>query len=147
MAINKLRGVLLGVAALSLLGLGIIAIQSTNQTATEQASIVSMDCLSMLKGCGNALFRVHFDQPPKVMQPFIVRVEASQAKALHASFAMQGMEMGLNRYRLLRQADGSWQASVTLPVCVQGRSDWRMLLELRTSEGVQRYQLPFQAER
>ncbi|HYG14046.1 MAG TPA: hypothetical protein VD885_07875, partial [Methylophilaceae bacterium] len=62
-----------------------------------------------------------------------------------ASFAMQGMEMGLNRYRLLRQPDGKWAAEVTLPVCVQGRSDWLMELEVIEPDGAHRYQLAFRA--
>ncbi len=139
---------LLGMAALGLIGLVIVAMPAKRDLdAAANAVIEPVECKNIVAGCGNANFSVRVDQQPKVMQPFILSVQATKATALHASFAMHGMEMGLNRYRLIQQVDGTWLATVTLPVCVQGRSDWAMLLEVQTVDGLQRYQVRFQAER
>lgn len=108
-------------------------------------SVTSIACSNIIEGCGNQSLKVRLDQLPRVMKPFKLLVEAGDVREVHASFAMQGMEMGLNRYRLIRQADNSWEAEVTLPVCIQGRSDWAMLVEVKTLVGMKRYQLDFQA--
>ncbi len=78
------------------------------------------------------------------MKPFGLQVEDKEASEVHATFLMQGMEMGLNRYRLLKTKLGIWHADVTLPVCVQGRSDWHVLVESQTPEGLKKYQYQFQ---
>ena len=46
--------------------------------------------------------------------------------------------MGENRYRLVFE-NGVWKAKVLLPVCVQGRRDWLLLLDV---DG-QQYVVPF----
>ena len=49
----------------------------------------------------------------------------SGVQSLSASFRMDGMEMGFNRFDLAKQADGSWRAErVYLPLCTAGRHDW-----------------------
>jgi len=58
------------------------------------------------------------------------------------SLLLRGMEMGFNRYRLLPDGPGSWQAEVLLPACIQGRKDWLMTLEV---DG-RRYELPFKSD-
>ena len=46
-------------------------------------------------------------------------------RELSASFRMKDMDMGPNRFRLAKQADGSWRADgVYLPFCASGRRDW-----------------------
>ncbi|MCX7627975.1 MAG: hypothetical protein N2Z69_06125 [Methylophilaceae bacterium] len=72
------------------------------------------------------------------MQPFDLEVEAPEDAAVHASFRMSGMDMGPNRYRLLREND-RWRARVLLPACVQGRRDWILRLEV----GNKIYEIPF----
>lgn len=126
-----------------------VAIGWQLRPADNQDAMV-IPCADPTKGCGLSMgqsdqLRIRFDHTPQTLKPFKLSVEAPQAQALHASFAMRGMEMGLNRYRLLQQAPGLWTAEVTLPVCVQGRSDWTMLLELETPSGKQRYQIAFRS--
>jgi len=59
-----------------------------------------------------------------------------------ADFQMTGMDMGMNRYRLLKK-ESRWQGSVTLPVCTASRMDWVALIEF-TSKGRQyRAHFPF----
>lgn len=103
-------------------------------------------CTDIVKGCGNQQLQIRFDRTPQVMQPFNLKAKVAAATEVHASFAMQGMEMGLNRYRLLQKPDGFWQAEVTLPVCIRGRSDWLVELEVKTADGMQRYQLSFSSQ-
>ncbi len=55
---------------------------------------------------------------------------------------MVGMDMGFNRYDLRPTADGAWAAKVTLPVCVSGRRDWILYLDLDGS----RYAIPFSTQ-
>ncbi len=108
--------------------------------------VETMQCVDVVKGCIGKGLVVIFSQPPQVMKPFKVLVR-SEARQVHASFAMQGMEMGLNRYVFKQAGDGEFVAEVILPVCVQGRSDWVMELELSGSLTIDRYRLPFQATR
>jgi hypothetical protein len=107
----------------------------------EKAQAVA--CADIVAGClvDDSGLQVMFDRRPQAMQPFLLQVRKAQAEQVHASFSMHGMPMGFNRYRLLPQGDGSWQGQVTLPACVQGRSDWELLLEVDTA----RYALPFSA--
>jgi len=111
--------------------------------AASGVQIQTIPCADITKVCVNQQLQIHFDRTPQVMKPFNLSAKATSASEVHASFAMQGMEMGLNRYRLLQRPDGLWQAEVTLPVCIQGRSDWLVELEMKTPQGMQRYQLPF----
>lgn len=99
-------------------------------------------CADISQGCVADGTKLRFDHMPHVMQPFHLNAESDEATDIHASFAMQGMEMGLNRYRLLQHGK-VWTAEVILPVCVRGRSDWLMLLEVQTPNGLKRYQLAF----
>lgn len=45
-----------------------------------------------------------------------------------ADFQMQGMDMGVNRYRLLQRGE-QWIGSATLPVCSRSRMDWFAQIE------------------
>jgi hypothetical protein len=113
------------------------------------AAISVLPCADITQSCGNERFEVQFSEAPQVMKPLHLNLHMNQAEAvknIHIDFAMQSMEMGLNRYRLI-QANQSrdWQAEVTLPICVQGRSDWNMLVEVEAEGKLQRFQLPFSA--
>lgn len=56
---------------------------------------------------------------------------------------MVDMDMGVNRYRLEPAGAGVWQANVVLPVCVAGRSNWIMTLEVDDVK----VRVPFTAEK
>lgn len=75
----------------------------------------------------------------KPLAAFLVRVEAPRAEKVEARFSMEDMDMGFNLYRLRADRPGLFQASVTLPVCVSGRRDWVMNLDV---DGV-RVAVPF----
>ncbi|MCB5190428.1 hypothetical protein LG198_06790 [Methylobacillus arboreus] len=111
------------------------------------AAIKSLPCEDILHGCSNADVRVQAIASPKVMRAFEMRIESADAESIHASFDMHDMQMGLNRYRFQQQPDGSWRAMVTLPVCVSGRSDWLMTIDIkREAQPLKQYQLEFIAQ-
>jgi hypothetical protein len=103
--------------------------------------VISVPCQDIVAGCGltPAGLHVRFDRQPDALQRFKVYVELPEVAEVHASFNMRGMEMGFNRYRLLADGAGRWQAEVMLPACIQGRKDWLMMVE---ASGV-RYEIPF----
>jgi len=108
---------------------------------SEPEQALAVACPDIVARCelAPAGLQVRFDHPPRPLQKFQVMVELPGAQAVHASFNMRGMEMGFNRYRLLPDGPGRWQAEVLLPACIQGRKDWLMTLEV---DG-RRYELPF----
>jgi len=110
--------------------------------AKQAAPVVN--CAALIQGCtldqGKVLVKT--DRAPTPLKPFSLTVVAPAAQAVNVEVQMRGMEMGLNRYRLIRQATGEWRATITLPVCVTGRRDWLMMIEV---DGVRRG-LAFQTE-
>ena len=110
---------------------------------TGQSAVTAVACQDVVAGCvlPEAGLRVRFDRQPRPMQPFRIDVELPEAREVHVRFAMHGMEMGLNRYKLLSETPGRWHAEVLLPACVQGRSDWSLLLETNGSL----YEIPFKS--
>jgi len=90
------------------------------------------------------------------LRPFELRLivpEAARAQVMSASvdFIMVGMDMGINRYSLLKQENGDFVGKVILPVCSIGRSDWLAQLSVVVSlpGGAQEMwtaEMPFTAE-
>ena len=58
-----------------------------------------------------------------------------------ADFQMQGMDMGVNRYRMVGDS-GMWSGKITLPVCTASRMDWTAIVEFTSSDG-QRFRARF----
>ncbi len=85
-----------------------------------------------------ATVEVRFSAQPTPLQAFQLSVSAPGAHRVAAEFQMNGMEMGFNRYDL-QPTDGVFGSNVTLPVCVSGRRDWTLYLEIDGSH----YALPF----
>lgn len=97
----------------------------------REARVPIVPCKALSAGCAlSGGVRVQTDAAPAPLVPFVVSVEAPAARAVSIGFEMEGMEMGPNRYRLVRDADGIWRARVLLPVCVSGRRDWLMVVEI-----------------
>lgn len=102
-------------------------------------------CPDITSGCAGDGWQIRFDRRPQTIKPFGIIAQLPDVKEAYVRFAMNGMEMGLNRYRLLPRVDGVWTAEVILPICVRGRGDWLMQLELTSAKGKVYYQLPFAA--
>lgn len=131
--------VALGVGVMLVLGGAGVLYRGVMQGAARPA--IQLPCRNVVSGCSlpDASLRVRFDQAPQSMKPFLLSVEILNAREVRAGFAMRGMQMGLNQYRLLAKGAGLWQATITLPVCVDGRADWVMTLDV---DG-RLYQVPF----
>lgn len=72
----------------------------------------------------------------KPLIPFetIIKLKSVDAKEENVvvDFRMVGMDMGMNRYRLIQHGD-VWSGKVTLPVCVASRTDWLAVVEFSDS--------------
>ncbi len=99
-----------------------------------QPDAVRVVCADLTAGCahGSGADAIEFgsDQRPNPMQPFHLWLRAAGARAVEASFTMEGMDMGFNLYRLRADEQGVFHATITLPVCVTGRRDWIMNLRI-----------------
>ncbi len=107
---------------------------------------IKLNCPNLLSGCTHTPFTVSFNQTPSVLKPFKVRAHFPQANQVAADVVMQGMAMGLNRYQFKSVGQDVFEATIVLPVCVQGRSDWVMHLEVKRDDEIFRYQLPFNSQ-
>ena len=70
---------------------------------------------------------VKFSNTVQAKAPFDIEVRgvAADVAEVYVSFTMQDMDMGFNRYKLLRERDGTWRAAqIRLPICVQNRHDY-----------------------
>jgi len=57
-------------------------------------------------------------------------VRADDVDKAQASFTMVGMDMGFNLYTLRPDGKGAYRARITLPMCVTGRMDWLLHVDL-----------------
>ncbi len=100
----------------------------------QHNQVPRITCATPLQGCEFQLdkqpVRVEFVEPPSGLHPFTLRVITPKAREIRAHFTMQEMEMGYNQYRLVAQSPQHWQARVVLPVCVTGRHDWILTLNI-----------------
>jgi hypothetical protein len=98
----------------------------------REAPPMQIACASLAAGCQARLdgrtVELGLVGELKALAPFEVWLKAPGAHTVEASFTMQGMDMGFNRYTLRPDAAGVFRTRVTLPVCVSGRRDWLMTL-------------------
>lgn len=79
--------------------------------------------------------QLRFPQGAYYMQPFIAEVRLENPGVVERvvlDLSMPGMEMGLNRFELRRAGDGLWRGKLLLPICVTGRVDWQVRVQLDT---------------
>lgn len=107
--------------------------------ATAQTLAVDAGCDSAHTACVARVetLAIEIGLGPSVrpMQPFNIRLRTvlgrlSDSAQVELQFQMRGMDMGLNRYRLVAGDTGVWHGQAILPVCSQGRSDWIAQLEI-----------------
>lgn len=126
-----------------LLAAALVAIAMAGYWLKRPAEAMAVACADPLAGCRfshrDAMASVRFSAQPTALEAFKLNVSAAGANRISAEFQMVGMDMGFNRYDLRPSADGAWAAKVTLPVCVSGRRDWILYLDLDGS----RYAIPF----
>ena len=110
---------------------------------SRPAASQAVACADPLAGCRfshhGATVTLRFSAQPKPLEMFELSVSAPGATRVSAEFQMNGMEMGFNRYDLRLAGNGTFVSKVTLPVCVSGRRDWTVYLEIDGAH----YALPF----
>ena len=82
---------------------------------------------------------IYFPQKIHYLTPFKLSVnltgyDSAQVNTVVVEFAMLGMEMAANRYQLNRQTPNDWVSDVVLPVCVSGRRDWVVTVNVMTND-------------
>ena len=77
-----------------------------------------------------------------LMQPLRLEVTTEGMGADEVLVEIRGlnMDMGLNRTRLQRAADGRWRGETILPICSQTRMHWEAAVRLT---GRERLEIPF----
>jgi hypothetical protein len=99
----------------------------------REAPPETVACPDPVAGCtvhlDGAPVTLRFSERPRPLVPFDLRVEGKLAPGARVRLDMAGMDMGLNVYRLETDEKGVPHARIILPVCVQGRADWRLTLE------------------
>lgn len=79
--------------------------------------------------------------------PIEVQVTGMQPQEVIAEFSMVDMDMGQNRYRLVRDPAGTWRAEVILPLCTSGRRDWVAAISAHATDRTATARFPFRAVR
>lgn len=93
---------------------------------------------------------VVFGSEVRALQPFPLHMRFErqhEVESVSAAFSMKGMDMGWNRYQLKGDSMSGWNASVTLPICVSGRTDWLADFELLVDGRRFQLQIPFVLEK
>jgi hypothetical protein len=120
------------VLPLVLVGLiGLVVWQSAERQV--QPPLV-LACPDLLKGCTATLagrdIQLGVDATIKPLKPFAIWVKAPGAGKVEARFTMEGMDMGFNLYTLRQDGNGVFRVTATLPICVTGRRDWILTLDI-----------------
>ena len=130
----------------ALLMLAFIALAVVGTRAKRPAQAKEIACADPLQGCvfthRGRPAQLRFSSHPTLLQPFRMEVHAPSAKHASAEMQMVGMDMGFNRYDLHEVGPGIFNAQITLPVCVSGRRDWKLYLDVDS----QRYVAPFKSQ-
>ena len=129
-----------------LLIVALVAIAMAGYWLKRPTPAQAVACADPLAGCAfshrGATVKVFFSARPSSLEAFELRLSAPGATRISAEFQMNGMDMGFNRYDLRTAKNGMLAAKVTLPVCVSGRRDWTLYLDI---DGT-RYALPFRTQ-
>lgn len=100
---------------------------------SQQPQVQPVSCQDLLAGCqlGTAAAPVviRVDHAPRSMQKFRLTVDAASASNISADLSMLNMDMGPNRYTLVKNGQ-QFYADMMLPMCVSGRSDWVLTLTI-----------------
>ena len=93
-------------------------------------------CRRVLPGGGEVSFAIEPRSIP-LTRPLKLRVEVKgvEADRVEVDFSGVTMNMGYNRPRLDKVADGLFEGEGLLPVCIRQRMDWEAKVILRTDRG------------
>lgn len=103
-------------------------------------------CNLNLPHVGHVLVRAPNEIKPLQKFSLIVIPQGDASKSMGAvtvDFQMVGMDMGVNRYPLIRSHDGTYHQNIILPVCTTRRTDWVADLSFSTTAGTYVAKIPF----
>lgn len=111
----------------------------------ENCDAAKQSCFLKSEAGLNVYLSLGPDVQPLKPFPVELRIEGMdvEAESVIADFQMQGMDMGINRYRLSRDGE-RWRGEVTLPVCTASRMDWFTEIEVTADGKDYRAIFPFQ---
>lgn len=101
-------------------------------------------------------FEVSFDENVYYLKPFTISVKTLEKNnheiiSIVVDFKMKSMDMGVNRFKLLKvnKMDGkkSWIGKVLLPICVVRRADWNSEIEIITKQNKYIYSFPLDVKK
>lgn len=87
--------------------------------------------------------RVVLEKTIYYLRPFSIHAEGkakdnASVENIYMNFKMNGMNMGVNRFLLKKESLSDniqrWRGNALLPVCVSGRADWLVELEIVTKQ-------------
>jgi len=112
------------------------------------------DCDAAIESCRIDAGAIHVtltlgpNVKPLVSFPVQLQIEGGKVtdQSVIADFQMQGMDMGMNRYRLQAMGGAAWHGKATLPVCTASRMDWQAIVEFSLDGEPYRVVFPFHTE-
>jgi len=127
----------IGSSVLLLLSIG-VALGGTDNSPQPINLPAAVNCDPVATACsaGNDDLTLNLRLSGEVhpLKPFTVELDlrgrvAATVNKVTVGFAMVGMDMGENVFKLVRGADGVWRGQAMLPICSHGRRDWRATVE------------------
>mgnify|MGYP001610266408 CR=1 FL=1 len=114
--------------------IALLALVLWTHRAPDVVGATQVFCTTLASGCSLQVdgreISLGMMGVPKPLAPFNIWVKAVGARKVEARFVMEGMDMGFNLYTLHADNQGVFRANVTLPICVTGRRDWVMILDV-----------------
>jgi len=140
----NMKSVLITIFLLILIGLGFLGGQYISQEKNQAVNDVrilgeAVDCLLSESACKVAGYTLEFkDRPIRPLTPIKVEMQtAANVSSVILDLEMLDMDMGVNRFKLVQEAEGIWKGEIMIPVCATGRRDWvaNMLIESEQGNG------------
>jgi hypothetical protein len=114
--------------------IALIALVLWTNRAPDEVGVKQVSCATLSSGCSVQVdgrqITLGMTESPKPLAPFQIWVKAQGVRKVEARFVMEGMDMGFNLYTLRADNQGVYRANVTLPICVTGRRDWALILDV-----------------
>ena len=124
----------------------LVAIAVAGAWLKRPAEAHVLACADPLAGCTfshrGASAKLQFGTLPTPLEAFDLNMYAPDARQINVAFQMKGMDMGFNRYDLRPSDAGVFSAKIILPMCIRGRHDWTMVIDI---DGLH-YALPFRTQ-
>lgn len=105
--------------------------QTRKVLGTASGCDAAIESCQIVNGPINVSLTLGPDVKPLVAFPVQLQIDGGEVipHSVIADFQMQGMDMGMNRYRLQSLTQGKWNGKATLPVCTTSRMDWLAVIE------------------